>query len=84
MQMDEFELRAWLRLLLTPSIGNESARRLLIRFGNVQSIFEAPQLQLTEVVSRAQAEALLQQPVLLDAQAVRTLPMAISQSPGSG
>jgi len=73
MQMDEFELRAWLRLLLTPSIGNESARRLLIRFGNVQSIFEAPQLQLTEVVSRAQAEALLQQPVLLDAQAVRTL-----------
>jgi DNA processing protein len=73
MQMDEFELRAWLRLLLTPSIGNESARRLLTRFGSVQGIFEAPQLQLTEVVSRAQAEALLKPPVLLDAQAVRTL-----------
>ena len=73
MQMDEFELRAWLRLLLTPSIGNESARRLLTRFGSVQGIFEAPQLHLTEVVSRAQAEALLQPPILLDAQVVRTL-----------
>lgn len=73
MQMDEFELRAWLRLLLTPSIGNESARRLLTRFGCVQGIFVATQLQLMEVVSRAQAEALLQPPVLLDAQTVRTL-----------
>ena len=72
MQMDEFELRAWLRLLLTQSIGNESARRLLTRFGSVQGIFVAPQLQLTEVVSRAQAEALLQPPVLLDAHTVRT------------
>jgi len=72
MQMDEFELRAWLRLLLTPSIGNESARRLLTRFGCVQGIFVAPQLQLMEVVSRAQAEALLQPPVLLDAHTVRT------------
>ena len=73
MQMDEFELRAWLRVLLTPSIGNESARRLLNRFGSVQGIFEAHQLQWTEVVSHAQAEALLQPPVLLDAQTVRTL-----------
>ena len=73
MQMDEFELRAWLRLLLTPSIGNESARRLLTRFGCVQGIFVATQLQLMEVVSLAQAEALLQPPVLLDAQTVRTL-----------
>ena len=73
MQMDEFELRAWLRLLLTPCIGNASARRLLTRFGSVQGIFEATALELTEVVSRAQAEALLQPPVLLDAQTVRTL-----------
>ena len=73
MQMDEFELRAWLRLLLTPGVGNESARRLLTRFGNVQDIFDAPVLQLTEVVSRAQAEALLHPPVLLDAQTIRTL-----------
>ena len=73
MQMDEFELRAWLRLLLTPSIGNESARRLLTRFGSVLGVFEATALELTEVVSRAQAEALLQPPVLLDAQTIRTL-----------
>jgi len=73
MQMDEFELRAWLRLLLTPSIGNESARRLLTRFGSVQGIFDALLLQLMEVVSRAQAEALLQPPVLLDAHTARTI-----------
>lgn len=73
MQMDEFELRAWLRLLLTSGIGNESARRLLTRFGSVQGIFDAPALQLMEVVSRTQAEALLQPPVLLDAHSVRTL-----------
>ena len=73
MQMDEFELRAWLRLLLTPSIGNASARRLLTRFGSVLGVFEATALELTEVVSRAQAEALLQPPVLLDAQTARTL-----------
>ena len=73
MQMDELELRAWLRLLLTPSIGNESARRLLTRFGSVLGVFEATALELTEVVSRAQAKALLQPPALLDAQTVRTL-----------
>ena len=73
MQMDELELRAWLRLLLTPSIGNESARRLLTRFGSVLGVFEATALELIEVVSRAQAEALLQPPVLLDAQTIRTL-----------
>lgn len=73
MQMDEFELRAWLRLLLTPSIGNASARRLLTRFGSVLGVFEATALELSEVVSRAQAEALLQPPVLLDAQTIRTL-----------
>lgn len=71
--MDECELRAWLRLLLTPSIGNDSARRLLTRFGSVQSIFEAPEIELNEVVSCAQAEVLLQTPVLLDAQVVRTM-----------
>lgn len=73
MQMDEYELQAWLRLLLTPSIGNESARRLLTRFGSVQGVFDAPELQLTEVLSRTQAEALLKPPVLLDAQTVRTM-----------
>ena len=73
MQMDEFELRAWLRLILTPSIGNASARRLLTRFASVQGVFDASLLQLMEVVSRAQAEALLQTPVLLDAHTTQTL-----------
>ena len=41
-QWDAQELAAWLRLLLTPSIGNASARRLLARFGGPEQIFAAP------------------------------------------
>jgi DNA processing protein len=73
MQMDELELRAWLRLLLTPGIGNESARRLLTHFGSVRGVFEASDLQLTQVVSRTQVESLRHPPALLDAHCARTL-----------
>jgi len=80
MQMDEFELRAWLRVLLTPSIGNESARRLLNRFGSVQGIFESHQLQWTEVVSHAQAEALLQPPCFARRANYTNTPMAVDST----
>ncbi len=73
MQMDELELRAWLRLLLTPGVGNESARGLLRCFGSVWGIFDAPELYLLQVVSRSQTEALMHPPAMLDAQFVKTL-----------
>lgn len=73
MQMDELELRAWLRLLLTPGIGGASARRLLSYFGGVQEIFSASEFDLQPLVSRVQAEALLHPPPLLEAQFIKTL-----------
>ena len=37
--MDRDELGAWLRLTLSPGVGNGAARRLLARFGLPQDIF---------------------------------------------
>ena len=39
--IDRDELAAWLRLIETPKVGRESARRLLTRFGSPQAVFEA-------------------------------------------
>ena len=73
MQMDELEIRARLRLMLTPGIGNESARRLMMRFGSIHGVFEASELQWAEVISRSQIAALQNPPALLDAHYTRTL-----------
>jgi DNA processing protein len=73
MQMDDLDIRSWLRLMLTPGIGNDSAHRLWTRFGSIQGIFEASELQWSEVISRAQIEALHQAPALLDAHFARTM-----------
>ena len=39
----------WLALTLTPGIGGATARKLLDRYGDIQSIFEAPPDELTEI-----------------------------------
>jgi DNA processing protein len=39
----------WLALTLTPGIGGATARKLLDRFGDIESIFEAPREELAEV-----------------------------------
>ena len=52
------ELQAWLRLALTPGIGNGTARRLLARFGSAPAIFEASASELHDCVSAAQASRL--------------------------
>ena len=57
-QWDAQELAAWLRLLLTPSIGNASARRLLARFGGPEQIFAAPRAAWVVVDIRICTEAL--------------------------
>ena len=38
--MDSQELGAWLRLTLSPGVGNETARRLLSAFGSPQAVFD--------------------------------------------
>ena len=52
------ELEAWLRLSLTPGVGNATARRLLARFGTPTSIFQTSVAELQSCVSLAQAAQL--------------------------
>lgn len=63
---DATDLAAWLRLSLTPGIGNQRARQLLRAFGLPQQIFESSQTALGAVVGAAQAQALSQPPSALD------------------
>ena len=70
--MDADELQAWLRLTLTPGVGNVSARKLLAAFGLPQSVFEQPARLLSQVVSSAQAQALCEVPDELAALLVST------------
>jgi DNA processing protein len=65
-------LRSWLRLSLTPGVGNDAARRLLACFGSPQAVFEQGEAALRQVVTPAQTQALLQEPPELPVQMVRT------------
>lgn len=56
--MQRDELGHWLRLSLTPGVGNCAARQLLAAFGLPQSVFEQSQAALRQVVSSSQAIAL--------------------------
>ena len=66
------ELAAWLRLTLTPGVGNDSARKLLAAFGLPQSIFEQTTATLKQVVSPARALALGTEPAELGHLTERT------------
>lgn len=61
--MERDELGGWLRLTLTPGVGNETSRKLLAAFGSPESIFRQPFAALGHVVSRAQATSLQLVPV---------------------
>ncbi|MDE2417121.1 MAG: DNA-processing protein DprA [Burkholderiales bacterium] len=63
--MEREELRAWLRLQLTPGVGDSGARRLLAQFGLPQQIFQQSAASLEAVVSATQAAALLREPAEL-------------------
>ena len=52
------ELTAWLRLLETPQVGRESARKLLAAFGSAQSVIDASTGARREVVGPGPAQAL--------------------------
>ncbi len=63
--MERDELKAWLRLTLTPGIGNVSARKLLTAFGLPQAIFEQPSSALRQVATATQTLALRSEPEAL-------------------
>lgn len=65
--MDRAELAGWLRLSMTPGIGDGAARRLLATFGLPADIFAQTEAALQQVVSEAQAAALRQMPPNLQA-----------------
>ena len=60
--MDRDELAGWLRLTLTPGIGDTTARKLLAAFGLPPQVFEQSEAALQQVVSTAQAAAVRQLP----------------------
>lgn len=66
--MDRDELNAWLRLALTPGVGNTKARALLAAFGLPNQVFEQSEVALRHIVSARQAAALGDIPPELDAQ----------------
>lgn len=65
--MERDDLAAWLRLTLTPGVGNATARRLLATFGLPQSIFDQSGATLRQIVPPLQASALLSTPAELPA-----------------
>ncbi len=56
--MERDELAGWLRLALTPGVGDGAARRLLAAFGLPQAVWSQPRGALRDVVSAAQTAAL--------------------------
>src|SRR5687768_2172410 len=60
--MDRAELAAWLRLLETPQVGRESARKLLAAFGSPDAVLSAPTAVRRQVVAHEAATALAETP----------------------
>ena len=55
-------LKAWLRLSLTPGVGNVTARALLLEFGLPEAIFDRSASQLQVLVSEAASLQLCRAP----------------------
>lgn len=62
------DLDAWLRLSLTPGVGDTTARRLLAAFGLPDQVFAQSQSALRQVVTPSQSLALLTPPASWSAQ----------------
>lgn len=81
--MERDELAAWLRLTLTPGVGNISARKLLATFGLPQAIFDQPTAALKQVVNSTQVQALCTEPQELAALVDLTWAW-LQESPANG
>jgi DNA processing protein len=67
------ELAGWLRLALTPGVGNTAGRKLLAAFGLPSQVFTQSREALLQVVTDAQAHALQQVPDGFETQLGQTL-----------
>lgn len=79
--MDRHELAAWLRLVLTPGVGRDTARRLLAAFGLPEGVLAQPASRLADVTSTKVARALGQEPPGL-AEALARHTDWLDQAPG--
>jgi len=70
--MQRDELAAWLRLTLTPGVGNAAVRRLLAAFGLPQQVFAQSTQALQRCVDAAQAHALAHPAPQIDEAVERT------------
>ena len=70
--MERAELGDWLRLTLTPGVGNESARNLLAAFGLPHTLWQQPATALRQLLSAAQVDALRSEPEALAALLTQT------------
>ena len=70
--MEREELAGWLRLTLTPGIGNGAVRKLLAAFSLPANVFNQPAEALGQVVSAACATALGTPPAKLEALVEQT------------
>ncbi|MEJ7686147.1 MAG: DNA-processing protein DprA [Variovorax sp.] len=71
--MEREELAGWLRLTLAGGIGNAAARKLLAAFGLPGEVFAQSAPALQQIVTPAQAQALLAEPAGLAALLEQTL-----------
>ena len=71
--MECTELKAWLRLMLTPGIGNETARKLLAAYGSAPAIFEQSADTLRQLGSEKLSRVVREEPPALAAQLQTTL-----------
>jgi DNA processing protein len=60
--MDRDELANWLRLTLTPGVGNETARKLLAAFGPPDAVFRQSVTALRQLAHPGQVASLCAQP----------------------
>ena len=63
--MERAELSAWLRLTLTPGVGNDTARKLLAAFGSAEAVFEQSQTALRQLGSDKLVSAIITEPLKL-------------------
>ena len=82
--MTRDELAGWLRLTLTPGVGNETARRLLAAFGLPDAIFAQPLAALVQLVTARQAKALHTEPEDLQALLDTTWAWLHADTPNTG
>lgn len=71
--VDSAELAAWLRLTLSPGVGNDTGRRLLAEFGSAQAIFEQSASSLRQLGNDKLVNAIQRQPPGLPALLETTL-----------